>query len=697
MGVVYVEIMTNQRFRNAGKYLRALVICSLIGSALVVCLLIGIFIYAKILGPPPLAVPQSTLYMASDESIIGESHTGEKRYWADITDISPDLIHATIAIEDQSFYEHHGFDYKRIAGALLADLKAMAKVQGASTISQQYAKNLFLDQDKTWTRKIKEAFYTLRIEMSYTKEQILEGYLNTIYYGNRAYGAQAASQFYFGKDAADLTLAESAMLAGIPKGPSAYSPLASFEKAKQRQKLILTSMVGNQYITKKEMANAFNEELTFVGEHQYYVNTIAPYFQDAVKAVLKSQLDLDERMIELGGLRVYTTLDRQKQEIAEKTIEEVMTENTSMQVGLVSMNPKNGHVEAMVGGTDYEESSFNRALQAIRQPGSTMKPLLYYAAIKQGFTPASTVMSKPTTFRFDDGQSTYAPHNYNNKYADGDITMAQALALSDNIYAVKTHLFLGEETLVKTAKDFGIQSKMAKVPSLALGTSGLRVTELANAYSMLANGGKRTDPVFITRVEDYKGDVLYEAKGSNEQVLDKDTAFVVTEMMTGIFDQTLNGYASVTGSTISNQLTRPYAAKSGSTETDSWMAGFSPQLVTAVWTGYDDNQTIDLVKEKAFAKEIWGNYMEDAHQGLPIRQFTPTKNTVGVYVEPSTGKLATENCPAKRLTYFIKGTEPTEYCSLHLPEYHAEEKQIEKEPTPKEKKPWYKKILPWTS
>ncbi len=220
-----MEFMTNHRFRKTIKYLRAFIIISLIGFGCMMIVFLGILGYAKILGAPPLAVPQSTLFFASDGTLIGESNSGQKRYWVPLEEISPDLINATISIEDKNFYEHNGFDYKRIAGAVLADVRAMAKVQGASTITQQYARNLFLEHDKTWSRKLYEAFYAIRIEMNYSKEEILEGYLNTIYYGNGAYGVQAASQFYFGKNASELSLAESSMLAGVPKGPGLYSPL----------------------------------------------------------------------------------------------------------------------------------------------------------------------------------------------------------------------------------------------------------------------------------------------------------------------------------------------------------------------------------------------------------------------------------------------------------------------------------------
>ncbi|MEH7074414.1 transglycosylase domain-containing protein [Neobacillus drentensis] len=689
-----MEIMTDQGFRKTIKYLRAVIIISLIGMVCMLILFLGILGYAKILGAPPLAVPQSTLFFADDGSLIGESNSGQKRYWVGLKDISPDLVAATISIEDKNFYEHHGFDFKRIVGAVLADVQALGKVQGASTITQQYARNLFLEHDKTWSRKLHEAFYTIRIEMNYSKKEILEGYLNTIYYGNGSYGVEAASQYYFGKKASDLNLAEASMLAGIPKGPGIYSPLASMEHAKSRQAIILKSMVKNHYITNKEAIDAAMRPVKIVGTHNVQKVKVAPYFQDAVRNALKNQLHLDDRTIALGGLKVYTTLNRKQQEAAESQVHKYVANLSEIQVGLVAIDPKNGYVKAMIGGRDYEKSSFNRAVQAIRQPGSTIKPLLYYAALEQGFTPSSTMRSEFTTFHFDDGQPDYTPHNFNNKYANGEITLAQALAVSDNIFAVKTHLFLGEETLIDTAKKFGLSSKMAQVPSLALGTSGVRVIEMANAYSLFANGGKKVSPTLITRVEDYNGHVIFEKENEAEKILDPAKAYVMTQMMTGIFDPKLNGYARVTGSTIMNDLTRPYAGKSGSTETDSWMIGYTPQLVTAVWAGYDMGKPIDLVAEKTYAKNIWANFMEEALNGKPVKSFkAPKEGVTGVYVDPENGKLATKDCPVRRYTYYVTGTEPTEYCTEHLKSHEAlpgEHKDTNK------KVPWYKKIMPWS-
>lgn len=684
-----MELMA--RMEKTKKYARFAVVGALAAMVLFMIGIMGVLIYAKVQGPPPLAVPQSTLIYSEDGSVIGETNTGEKRYWVGLKEISPALIEATISIEDKSFYEHYGFDLKRMAGAALADVKAMSKVQGASTISQQYARNLFLSHDKTWKRKISEALYTIRIEMNYSKKDILEGYLNTIYYGHGAYGVQAASQYYFGKDANQLSVSEAAMLAGIPKAPSYYSPVTHMDNAKKRQELILQSMTGDGFISKEQQTVSKAAPIRITGEHAHQKVETAPYFQDVVKSILRSDLGIEERTIEMGGLKVYTTLNPVHQKIAEKVVKEQISDESDIQLGFVSMNPKNGDVTALVGGRNYEESPFNRAVQAIRQPGSTIKPLLYYSALKQGFTPSTTMKSEMTSFTFDNGKK-YTPHNYNNKYADGDITLAQAIALSDNVYAVKTHLFIGQDTLTETAKDkFGLTTKVKKYPSSALGTSGARVIDMVNAYSIFANGGYKVKPVFITKVEDWSGNVIYERESKKEQVLDPDLTYVMTHMLTGIFDPKLNDYSTVTGIQIRKDATRPYAGKSGTTNTDNWMIGYSPQLTAGVWTGYDREKEISLVDDKYYAKKIWVHFMEEALKDEPVKNFKPTKGVVGVAVNPHNGLLATEDCPVQRFTYFVKGTEPTEYCHEHLGE---KEEPKEKAPE-KEKKSWYDKVKDW--
>ncbi|OAT71745.1 transglycosylase domain-containing protein [Parageobacillus thermoglucosidasius] len=682
-----MEIIPSSRFRGTWKYIRAFVFISLILAIFFAVALAGLIAFAKLKGAPPLAVPQTTIFYADDGSKIGESDNGQTRYWVNIKDISPYIVQATIAVEDRKFYEHHGFDIKRIAGAVVANIKAMAKVQGASTITQQYARNLFLNHDKTWTRKLQEALYTIRLEANYSKKQILEGYLNTIYYGHGAYGIEAASHYYFGKPAKKLTLSEAAMLAGIPKGPYYYSPFIDEKRAKARQKTVLSSMAKAGYISGKEAEQAYQTPLVYSRHHEAKKKKIAPYFQDVVKYALHNQLGLDERTIETGGLRVYTSLDPKMQEIAERKIHDIIDPHSNIQVALVAMDPRSGEVKALVGGRNYDKSPFNRAVQAERQPGSTFKPFLYYAAIQQGFTPSTQMRSELTTFTFDDGKATYTPRNYNNYYANDEITLAQAIALSDNVFAVKTHLFIGEDKLVETAKKLGITSKLKAVPSLALGTSPVKVIDMVKAYSAFANNGKKVEPIFIKKVVNHQGETIYEYKPSGKQALDPDAAYVTAQLMTGMFDPKLNDYTTVTGQSIRKQITRPYAGKSGTTKTDSWMIGFAPQLVAGVWTGYDRGETMDKIAEKQYAKQIWVQFMEESLRGKPKKKFKPTKGVVGVYVDPDNGKLATKSCPVKRLTYYIAGTEPTDYCTDHL--HRKKSKDTE------EKKKWFEKWFPW--
>ncbi|WP_409303280.1 transglycosylase domain-containing protein [Peribacillus sp. SCS-155] len=687
-----MELNTGQLFNKTTKYIRAGVILMGIGIAIILLLFACLFIYAKLAGPPPLAVPQSTLYYSSDGTLIGESNNGQKRYWAELEDISPNLVAATISVEDRQFFEHHGFDIKRIGAAVLADISAMSKVQGASTITQQYARNLFLSHDKTWKRKIHEAFYAFRLEMNYSKKEILEGYLNTIYYGHGTYGAEAASQYYFGKSAKKLSIAEASMLAGIPKGPSSFSPFVNMEKAKQRQNIVLSSMVSKGMLTDQAKNKEFRTKLHLRAEQKTEQKAIAPFFQDAVKQALRTQLKMDERTIELGGLRVYTTLDLRQQKIAEKSFDEIISKDSSIQGSLIAMNPRNGQVKALVGGRNYDESSYNRVTQSTRQPGSTIKPLLYYAALEKGFTPSTTLKSELTTFRYDGGKSEYTPHNFNHQYADSEITLAQALALSDNVFAVKTNLFLGEKTLIDTARRFGLTTKVANVPSSALGTSGVKAIEMVNAYSMLANGGKKIEAVFIRKVENHKGEVLFEQGGKPKQVLDPDRSFVLTSMLTGMFDEKLNGYTKVTGNAIIPRLTRTYAGKSGTTEYDSWMIGYTPQLATGVWVGYDQPQKITVPEEKTYAKNIWAQFMEEGLASSKSKAFKPTSHAVGVYIDPSNGLIATDQCPVKRLTYFVEGTEPQEYCTEHIGDGHTGSPNRD-HPNEKDNATWYKKFL----
>ncbi|MFC0186933.1 transglycosylase domain-containing protein [Fictibacillus aquaticus] len=650
---------------------------SLLSAGAVLASFAGLLLLAKLMGPPALLVPQTTVLHARDGSVIGEIHNqGQNRYWMPLKKIDQDVIDATLSIEDKSFFKHSGFDFKRIAGALLADIKAGSKVQGASTVTQQYARNLFLTHDKTWRRKLQEAFYTLRLEMNYSKEEILEGYLNTIYYGHGTYGIQSAAHYYYGKNADDLTLAEASMLAGIPKGPSAYSPVLHYHRAKDRQAVILTAMAEDGHVTENEKAEAKRTHLSFQRIKEEQKQKVAPYFQDAVLSVLKNELKVNPETLRFGGLHIYTTLDANMQKIAEDSMNGKIKGKENLQAAFVAMDPRNGDVRAMIGGRDYSKSPFNRAVQAKRAPGSTFKPFLYYAALENGYTPSTSLKSEPTAFAMGDGHKDYEPQNFKDRYANDFITMSQAIAMSDNIYAVKTNLFLGPDKLVKSAKKFGIHSPLDKIPSLALGSKGVGVMEMTNAYNLFANGGHRMDPVFIQKITDRDGRVLYEHEYEKKQVLNEENAYVLTDMLAGMFDDRLGTYTAVTGSSINQQLTRPMAGKSGSTPNDSWMIGFTPQLTASVWVGYDKGEELGKT-DTGYSKRIWAQFMEEALQGQPAMSFKKPDGVTAVTVNPANGKLATDSCPVTRISYYKAGTEPTEFCDEHGEDHYAEPQQEE--------------------
>ncbi|MFC2948943.1 transglycosylase domain-containing protein [Virgibacillus sediminis] len=639
-------------------------------ALLAAVVLAGIYGISYLLGPPPLHEEQHTTYYTESGDVFGEEKGREGGDWKELDELDSDLVSATILIEDQHFYDHPGFDFKRIMGAMWENIRTGTLKEGASTLTQQYARNLYLSHEKTWSRKLKEAFYTIRLEMFYSKDDILEGYLNSVYYGHGAYGAESASQLFFQKSAEDLSIAEASMLAAIPKGPTYYSPWNNEENAENRQNQILAIMLDHGAISDAEYQLAVAEELDYAPKQTKKVEKEAPYFQDTALSEAAEILDMEPEDIRSGGYEIHTTLNLRQQKKLENELAEEFHPSSEAQAGVLAMNPENGAIVAMSGGRDYQESSFNRAVSAKRMPGSSFKPFLYYAALQHGYTPATKLISKPTSFQLEDGE-VYQPSNYNGYYANEEITLAQAIALSDNIYAVKTNMYLGPDLLIDTAKEFGFTSDLPAVPSLALGTAAVTIEEMVQAYSMLANGGRDIESHTVKKIADRHGKVLYEREETEgEQVLDPKTAFILTHMLTGIFDRELDGYMAVTGSPIAGQLSHIYAGKSGTTASDSWMIGYSPSLVTGVWVGYDDNRSMDKTAETRYAKKIWAGFMERAHQGMEQQAFDVPAGVVGIPIDPETGERATPYCEASRVMYFEKGTEPRQYCSEH---YHQKD------------------------
>jgi 1A family penicillin-binding protein len=612
---------------------------------------IGIYVYAKMSGK--VNIQSANSYSLYDSS--GKIFSGYNNNWIKVDKVSKDLINATISIEDKNFYQHIGFDYLRILKAMYINIKTGTKKQGASTISQQYAKNLFLVFDKTWNRKIEEAWLTINLETHYSKDQILEGYLNTINYGG-IYGIENASNYYFGVSAKDLDLAQAAMLAGIPKSPSYYSPITNIDNAKERQLTILNSMVKNKYITEEQKDEAYNEKLTYIGKLKSNDLSTLMYYQDAVMDELKKIDSIPSSLIKTGGLKIYTDLDIGLQTELEKSINTYVKDN-KLQIASIVTDPNSGKILALVGGTDYSKSEYNRAISAKRQVGSTFKPFLYYSAIENGFTASTTFNSTKTTFVFSNDKK-YSPNNFGNVYANKEISMAAALAYSDNIYAVKTHLFLGEDTLVNMLKRVGITSTLDPIPSLALGTSNINLKEMITAYSSLANYGYKVKPHLIEKVEDASGNVLYEFKEDKEAILSKSIVYIINELLSNCYSSNFIDYNYPTCINIAAKLTNKYALKTGSTDSDALVFGYNSNILMGVWAGYDNNSKIPS-NVSTDIKNVWADTIEAYFKGKKSGWYDMPSNVVGSLVNPITGKAATSADSKAVMLYYIKGTEPT--------------------------------------
>ena len=634
------------------KFLYKLVKVAFVFMIVMTIFFVGLYLYAVSL--PKINIDNvNNISIYDKENDIIFSGNGNKE-WISLNNISNYLIDATISTEDKRFYNHPGFDILRIAKSMYVNVTTKNLSQGASTITQQLARNLFSNFDKTWRRKLKEAWYAFRIEIDYSKDEILEAYLNTINYGNGVLGIENASYYYFNKSAKDLSLAEASMLAGIPKAPNAYSPLNDSETAKKRQGIILNYMVKNKKISEKEAEDAYDIELKYIGKKQKLNLSTLMYYKDAVVNELNSIKSIPDSYIN-SGLKVYTSLDINAQTILENSMKNNINDD-KLQVASIMMKPDNGAIIALIGGTDYLKTEYNRALYSKRQVGSTMKPILYYAALENGFTASTNFLSQATTFTFSDND-TYTPQNYGAIYPNHDISMAAAIAYSDNIYAVKTHLFLGEEVLVNTAKRIGINETLEKIHSLPLGTEELNIIDYVGGYATFANGGYKIKPHLIEKVLDCNDKVLYEFKEEKEPVLNSSIVYILNDLMTGTYDLTMIDYNYPTCGSLVNKITNKYAIKTGTTDTDSWTIGYNKDILIGVWNGYDDAKTIEINAVKS-SKNIWADAIEGYLKDKDTSWYDMPDNVVGVLVDPINGTLADNKTKKKKILYYIKGTEP---------------------------------------
>lgn len=561
-----------------------------------------IYTYALI---APLSLSEQrhhiTLYDRNGD-ILYESNFDEDMEWTDLEDIPQQVQDAFVAVEDRRFYLHMGFDPIRIVSALRNNMHSDT-LQGGSTITQQYAKNLFLTNEQTLQRKIEEFFYAVRLEMHYSKADILEGYLNTLYFGHGIYGISEASSYYFGKDMDELSAGELAMLVGVVNGPGAFSPYLHYENAISRQQTVLQVLKDEQVIDEAAYEEAMNEELVILDHRDdEQEDDIRAYYIDAVLAEL-SAMNLTKDQLD-----VYTYFDPQASRALYLSLQENLGSDSEMQAAAVILEPFTDHILAMAGGKSYTESQYNRALHAERQIASTIKPLLYYCALQQGFTPSTTFISQPTTFQLGDNE-TYAPGNYGDQYPYREISMINAIGMSDNIYAVKTHLFLGTQTLQHALAQYGITAD--DNASLALGTVSLNVCELASIYNSFASEGLYAQPQLISGIRS-KETWIMQDETQMKQLLKRDETLMLSQLLTATYDPKNITYAYP--SMLGSAPDVPTAVKSGTSDWDSLCAGYNPQYTLVIWSGYDDNRTLEKA-DMSHARKIFQVTFDRLYEG----------------------------------------------------------------------------------
>ncbi|MBU1345157.1 MAG: PBP1A family penicillin-binding protein [Proteobacteria bacterium] len=582
-----------------------------------------------------------TTVFSSDKKILAQFYI-EKRFPVPIDNIPKNLINALITIEDKNFYTHSGVNLKAIARAIFHDIKAGKFKQGASTLSQQLSKTLFLTSEKSIVRKIKEAILTLQIERRYTKNEILELYLNLIYLGSGSYGVEAASQTYFGKCVNDLTLAQAALIAGLPKAPSVYSPIKNPDLAKKRRDIVLKQMLDANIITETEHKLATAQQIVLFPQQSS--QSKSAYFIEYIKLLLKQQFDLQN--VYSRGLSIHTTLDMDLQLAATESVLKRMNElETRMKKqglnplkvngALIAMDIKTGGVLSMVGGKDFNTSSFNRAVQAKRQPGSAFKPFVYATAIHQGFSQNNTLLDAPLSFYLDNNQ-TWQVNNFSKTF-QGDITFRKALALSKNTPVVRLIERIGPAKVIEFAKNSGIASELNANLSLALGTSEVSLLELTASYIPFANMGIRVEPFSIEKITDSDSRIIFQNTIKKQSIMSRQTAAVVTDMLKAVIREGTGVKAAV--------IQKDIAGKTGTTDNykDALFIGFSPNIALGVWVGNDDSTPLGKYETGAKAAlPIWMDYMKHCLSTTAYQYFDIPDGTKMVYMDPDTGKISKE-------------------------------------------------------
>ncbi|SHG48712.1 penicillin-binding protein 1A [Thermosyntropha lipolytica DSM 11003] len=662
------------------KILRSLIFIGLIGLGI----LAGAFIYTAqnlpVFDPHQLAGAESTLIYDDKGNLVATLHAAENRTEVTLDKIPPHLINAFIATEDRDFYEHHGVNFKGIMRAVIVNITSGNPTgQGASTITQQLARNAFLSFEKSWERKLKEILLAFKIESKYSKDEILCMYLNKIYFGSGAYGVQAASNTYFGKDVSELNLAEAALLAGLPQSPNYYNPFQNLEAAKARQKIVLNNMVKCGYIDEETAEEAYAEPLVFKSsfnneafKYGYFIDAVT---DEAIKILSSLKIyDNPHDAIYKAGLKIYTTMDSELQSYAEQVyanpanFPNQSAKGEQIQSAMAVIDHHNGEVKAIIGGRKYEQRrGFNRATSAYRQPGSSIKPLTVYSpALEAGYMPFYVLDDSPISFKTASG--IWSPRNYDGKYR-GLITMRTAVQWSINTYAVQ----LLDKIGVRTGFDFGRALGLPLIDSpgandlglaqLALGglTKGVTPLQMAAAYGAIANGGIYYPPHFITKIVDEHGVEIYTYKPSAKRVMSPQTSWLMTNMLETVVNSGTGTRAKVPGIMT--------AGKTGTSEEykDSWFCGFTPGYACAVWMGYDKDHTMNRVYGGSYPAGIFRQVLTKAHEGYHPKPKAIPPDIVKVSICLKSGKLASEICPEGQVVseYARKDAVPAEVCDIH--------------------------------
>ena len=625
-----------------------------------------------------------TRILARDSSVIKEFYE-ENRIFLPLDQIPLSVQRTFIAVEDRRFYKHSGIDLQRLFVTAWKDLTHWNRAQGASTITQEISTDLFLNKkEQTFPRKIREALLAFKIERTYSKDEILEMYLNQIYFGEGTYGIEAASRRFFGKSVKDIGLNQTALLAGLPKNPGGYNPFTNPERAANRVNLVLNAMEKSHVITTAQRDSLRQRSLGLVkstSESQDF----GGYFCEYIRQILEAKYG--SRSIYRDGYTVYTTIDAKLQHAAERNLEAYdqeleksrgykltrasylaavaqgkKSDPAYLQSALVAIDPRSGHILALVGGRNFRETQYNRAMQAPRQPGSSFKPFLYLAAIENGYNASDILIDTPLVVELPNGD-VWKPRNYDEKF-HGAVSLREALARSYNIPSIKLIQAIGPPTVINVAKRMGIKSPLQNVLSLALGTNEVTLLELTSAYGVLAAEGMRAEPMAITRIEDRNGNVLEEFHEYHEEVLQPDVAYLMTDMLTSVIDE-VNG----TGGAVRQYgLDIPVAGKTGTTDeyTDGWFVGYNPELAIGVWTGFDERKSMGPRMTGAnVALPIWVETMKDAYPTNRGPAFNRPPNIIEELICQASGLLSTPYCPKVVREIFIEGNEPTRVCDLH--------------------------------